>query len=113
METLIYFLLWAALLAVMLRFGCGAHILGHGQGHAPTQGRTPPGSQGERRWAPPERDRDPVCGMTVETAKAKTSVYDGQVYYFCSSDCRETFEAAPTAYAKPASPAEAAHEPHH
>ena len=28
MEALIYFLLIAALLVVMMRFGCGAHVLG-------------------------------------------------------------------------------------
>lgn len=36
MEYLIYFLLVAALFAVMMRFGCGAHI----KGHAHRRGRT-------------------------------------------------------------------------
>ncbi|MFZ5875434.1 MAG: YHS domain-containing protein [Nitrospirota bacterium] len=40
-----------------------------------------------------------MCGMTVETPKAKTSVYRGQTYHFCSNDCREKFEAAPASYA--------------
>lgn len=45
------------------------------------------------------RLKDPVCGMEVEAAKAKTSVYDGRTFYFCSNDCREKFEADPASYA--------------
>lgn len=41
---------------------------------------------------------DPVCGKTVSTETAKPSVHDGHVYYFCSRDCRERFEAAPEQY---------------
>ncbi len=33
MPTYLYFLLWAAFFFVMMRFGCGAHIMGHGHGH--------------------------------------------------------------------------------
>ncbi len=44
--------------------------------------------------------RDPVCGMDVEKeTAAATSVYQGQVYYFCSDGCKKTFDAAPSAYA--------------
>jgi YHS domain-containing protein len=31
----------------------------------------------------------------AKTAGAKPSVYDGNVHYFRSRDCREIFEAAP------------------
>jgi YHS domain-containing protein len=55
--------------------------------------------------------------MTVETAKAKSAVHDGHVYYFCSADCRDNFEASPGAYVKAASappqPREHRHESHH
>ena len=33
MPTFIYFILWGALFFVMMRFGCGPHIMGHGHGH--------------------------------------------------------------------------------
>lgn len=33
MPTYIYFLLWGVFFFVMMRFGCGAHIMGHGHGH--------------------------------------------------------------------------------
>lgn len=29
MHTLMYFLIWGALIFVMMRFGCGAHVMGH------------------------------------------------------------------------------------
>ncbi len=38
---------------------------------------------------------DPVCGMQVNPAEAEKAEHDGKTYYFCSSDCREQFEASP------------------
>jgi len=44
--------------------------------------------------------RDPVCGMAVDTATAQyRSIFQGQTYYFCSAECRQTFEANPARYA--------------
>ena len=96
MEALIYFAFWAGLFFLMMRLGCGAHIMGHGH----TRPQSGPGKDGnpEFRWVPPKKDTDPVCGKTVATDKAKPSVYDGNVYYFCSRECREVFEAAPALY---------------
>ena len=47
MEALIYFLLIAALFAVMMRFGCGARTLGH-------HGKV--GSGDQTRLTPPNAD---------------------------------------------------------
>jgi P-type Cu+ transporter len=46
---------------------------------------------------------DPVCGMSVDetTAAAKTS-YKGKTYYFCSEDCKESFDRDPDKYLKTA-----------
>ena len=98
MEALIYFAVWAGLIFLMMRFGCGAHIMG--KGHGGEQTRNVAGNAGgpEIRWVPPVKDIDPVCGKTVTTDKAKPSVYAGNVYYFCSRECREVFEAAPGQY---------------
>jgi uncharacterized membrane protein YraQ (UPF0718 family)/YHS domain-containing protein len=41
---------------------------------------------------------DPVCGMTVDRAKAKTLRHEGRTLYFCSDDCRSAFEADPERY---------------
>jgi Cu+-exporting ATPase len=50
----------------------------------------------------PERPaRDPVCGMTVDPAKAKHKAeHAGKPYYFCSGGCREKFVAEPARYLK-------------
>lgn len=96
MESLLYFIFWAGLFFVIMRYGCGAHIMGHG--HHGSQGKDLPPHANSSRWVPPETDVDPVCGMTVQTAAAKSAVIDGTAYYFCSNECREHFEAAPHAY---------------
>jgi len=98
MEALIYFAVWAVFIFLMMRFGCGAHIMGHGRhdhGEEKTSGRH---SQENLRWIPPETAVDPVCGKSVATDQAKSSLADGAVYYFCSRECREVFEAAPHLY---------------
>ena len=42
---------------------------------------------------------DPVCGMSVDKDdNALTAGHRGQIYYFCSSGCRESFLADPLAY---------------
>ncbi|MBZ0217688.1 MAG: YHS domain-containing protein [Fimbriimonadaceae bacterium] len=56
------------------------------------------------KWIPPNEDRDPVCGKIVATENAKSSVHAGHVFYFCSRDCREVFEAAPNLYISQSEP---------
>ncbi|HJQ70809.1 MAG TPA: XdhC family protein [Blastocatellia bacterium] len=42
---------------------------------------------------------DPVCGMMVETAKARyTSVHGEKTFYFCCLRCKETFDRSPQNY---------------
>jgi len=46
--------------------------------------------------------RDPVCGMTIEPAKAEgQSSYGGDTYYFCSSSCKAKFDANPPRHTDP------------
>ena len=100
MQTLIYFLIWGAFFFVMMRFGCGAHVMGHGHGHR--HGGAKPDAMPLAAGsgpAPPAKAIDPVCGMTVETAGARSAVHDGRTHYFCSQNCREKFEASPQTYA--------------
>ena len=35
--------------------------------------------------------RDPVCNMEVHESNALTTEFNGDIYYFCSEGCRETF----------------------
>ena len=42
---------------------------------------------------------DPVCGMDVaEDQAAATSEYQGRTYYFCSEECKVTFDEDPEIY---------------
>ncbi|GAC1418472.1 MAG: hypothetical protein NVS9B15_01340 [Acidobacteriaceae bacterium] len=44
---------------------------------------------------------DPVCGMTVDPAKAAgTSEFKGFTYAFCSAGCKQKFDAEPDRYLK-------------
>ena len=41
-------------------------------------------------------ERDVVCGMDVDPAKAAaTSEYNGKTYYFCAKACKNKFDAEP------------------
>ena len=49
--------------------------------------------------AGPGRVADPVCGMTIDPAKAAGSVtHAGTVVYFCSKGCQTNFAADPARY---------------
>ena len=44
---------------------------------------------------------DPVCGMTIDPARARSSDVGGTKHYFCSQRCLEKFEADPAKYTQP------------
>lgn len=37
------------------------------------------------------KDKDPICGMTVDKASALHAERDGKTFYFCSENCRKKF----------------------
>jgi YHS domain-containing protein len=41
---------------------------------------------------------DPVCGMAVDPATARSAEHAGTTYHFCSPGCRKAFTADPAAY---------------
>jgi YHS domain-containing protein len=46
-------------------------------------------------------EKDVVCGMQVDPAKAAgSSVYNGKTYYFCAKSCKTRFDANPQQYVK-------------
>ena len=59
----------------------------------------------------PERVLDPVCGMTVDVAKAEadglTVEHEGKSYAFCRSGCLRAFQEEPAVYADKAEQAHA------
>ncbi len=43
--------------------------------------------------------KGPVCGMDVDEKKtAATSIYKGQIYYFCAKGCKNAFDKEPEKY---------------
>ena len=46
-------------------------------------------------------ERDVVCGMQVDPAKAAgSSTYEGKTFYFCSASCKAKFDANPRSFVK-------------
>ena len=46
-------------------------------------------------------EKDAVCGMQIDPAKAAgTSDFNGKTYYFCSKGCKAKFDANPQQYTK-------------
>jgi YHS domain-containing protein len=90
LKSLLSLLIWGGLFFVMMRYGCGAHMMGGHGGH----------SHGGHGDAAPGGDvKDPVCGMTVDREKSSAaSAYRGKTYHFCSTSCRDKFEQAPEKY---------------
>ena len=86
---------WVSLLLVagffylMMRFGCGAHMV-HG-GHGGHEGHGGTGTQEGSA-------KDPVCGMPVDPGHGYTKKHEGRVSYFCSRECLDKFEAEPQRY---------------
>ncbi len=70
MDGLLSLLLFAGLFFLMMRYGCGAHVVhgGHGQG-----GNAGPG----------ESDHvDPVCGMSVDPETGYGKMEGGRLFRF-------------------------------
>jgi len=57
-----------------------------------------PGSAGKSSTAVAGQYTDPVCGMTVGSDTPHRSQHGGHDYRFCSSGCREKFDANPARY---------------
>lgn len=94
LKSLGWLLIWGALFFVMMRYGCGAHMLGGHKNHS------------KHRNSPPDGETiDPVCGMSLIREKAAAaSVLRGNTYYFCSTSCRDKFEKEPTKYQSDTTP---------
>jgi YHS domain-containing protein len=61
-------------------------------------GWTDPGSNqvyAQLRKSTAEKPLCPVCNMDIDRATAPKAVYKGKTYYFCSGECKQTFDEAP------------------
>jgi Cu+-exporting ATPase len=46
-----------------------------------------------------DRPTDPVCGMTVNRGPSSLQAsYQNRTYFFCTPDCKQSFEADPLKY---------------
>jgi YHS domain-containing protein len=88
MRGFLTLLLYAGFFYLMMRFGCGAHMIhGHG-GHGEHEAH---GGQGSS-------SKDPVCGMTVGPGEGYTKYHEGRELRFCSKKCLDKFDAEPQRY---------------
>lgn len=88
MDGLLSLLIFAGLFYLMMRYGCGAHMV---HGHGSREGHAGHGGGGQKHV-------DPVCGKEVETDKGYGKMYEGMLYRFCSKRCLDKFDADPGRY---------------
>ncbi len=82
MEGLGTFLIFAVLFYLMMRYGCGAHMI-HGHSHASKKDT---------------KHIDPVCNMEVEAEQGYGKMYQETLYRFCSRNCLDKFDTDPELY---------------
>ncbi|NOY66025.1 MAG: YHS domain-containing protein [Gammaproteobacteria bacterium] len=81
MDGLLSLLIFAGLFYLMMRFGCGSHMVhGHNDKKAVT------------------KHIDPVCGKEVNIEQGYGKMQDGDLYRFCSRECLDKFEENPVKY---------------
>lgn len=85
MDGLLSLLIFAGLFYLMMRFGCGAHMVHGRHGH---------GDETDLKHV------DPVCGIEVAPEEGYGKMHDGQLFRFCSRACLDKFEAEPEAYSR-------------
>ena len=102
MESVLSILLFVAVLYLMMRYGCGAHMHGGGCGHTSRDHSKRNEDSGNHGKASANQvTRDPVCGMQIESKRASYSAqYGPDTYYFCSKECLRRFEDRPESFAE-------------
>ncbi len=90
MSGFVSLLLFAGFFYLMMRFGCGAHMVhgGHGDHNM--------GAGGDMAG---RMTKDPVCGMEVKPGQGYTEIHEGRDYRFCSRKCLDQFDTEPQRYA--------------
>ncbi len=88
MPEFLSLLVFAALFYLMMRFGCGAHMIHGHAGHGSHEGH----------GIPDGNTKDPVCGMDVAAGGGYCKMLEGRQYRFCSRKCFDQFDAEPQRY---------------
>jgi YHS domain-containing protein len=87
MEGLISLLFYAVLFYLMMRFGCGAHMV-HGHHH------------NEKIPHETEIFIDPVCGKVVADNEGYGELVNDKLFRFCSRECLDEFDQHKQEYSK-------------
>jgi YHS domain-containing protein len=97
MGGILWLLVFGAFFYLMMRYGCGAHMVhgGH-RGHGGQGGDT---AHSEHR-ASGAGVTDPMCGMEVAPGSGYSKMLDGREYRFCSRKCLDQFDAQPAQYTR-------------
>lgn len=86
MEGLGSFLLFALFFFLLMRYGCGSHMM-HGHGN-----------HGGDHGGKDTKHIDPVCDMEVKAEQGYGKMYQGALYRFCSKSCLDKFDNDPEHY---------------
>src|SRR5258705_13844508 len=96
LEFLVGFMLVVSVIRAVLGMIIKAYT-GLSGASAPQQGAraagTPPRPQSSPPPAGGELKKDPVCGTFISAVTAFQKYAGGQTYYFCSTECRDKFQA--------------------
>jgi len=84
MEGLSSFLIFAVFFYLMMRFGCGTHMMHGHHGHSKNSNSAPV--------------FDPVCGKKVDEDVGYGKLHDGVLFRFCSRKCLDYFDESPEKY---------------
>ncbi len=87
MDGLLSLLLVIGAFFLMMRFGCGSHML---RSHGGQSGGCCGGDKARK-----VSHTDPVCGTEVSDEQGYSKFHDSRVYKFCSRECFDEFEASP------------------
>ena len=96
MTGILWLLIWGLLFYVMMRWGCGAHMM-HG-GHTVNSGHGGTEQGGHIGHSSTPTGADPVCGMEVNAGTGYSRAYADREYRFCSRRCLDEFDADPDRY---------------
>lgn len=91
----IAYLIASVLVISIVRSIIGVIVKGFADLFQSSQTQSTPPRSGPRAPTVPaggELKKDPVCGTFISTATALQKRSGGEVYYFCSTECRDKFK---------------------
>jgi YHS domain-containing protein len=96
MFRVIFYLIFAVVLISLLRGIVGIIAKGFGELMGGRQGQTNQASQAPGKQVPltGELKKDPACGTYIAAATSIQEKVGGEIFYFCSRQCRDKYVAS-------------------